>query len=517
MAGSGGSGYSGDGGLATNATLFQPGSVAVDSLGRVYIADSSNSRVRRVNADGRIQTVAGGGTLSLSRLQFYLFLGDPVSALSLYLDAVGDIAVDTQDVLYVAASSQGAGTTYIKVLPNGMVQLASRFCAFDQVGNIYYASANRIYRTSTVIAGTGVQGFSGDNSPGLAAQLSDPGQVALDRDGSLYIADVGNRRLRKLSRDGTITTVVGSGQRAFGDARDKDGGPAGQTSLGLVNGLAFTSTGGLVFSEMIGDGNFEPDGQATILNRIRKVAAPPATGGEMRIDGVVNAADFGSRTSPGSWASIFGVHLTDGQTRAWRADEIINGVLPTSLDGISVRVNGRLAALCFISPGQINFQVPDVDTASLATIQVTKSSGSASGLLDVQSLSPALFTIGTINGKYLAAAVHLDGTLVGDPAVLPGSRRARGGDTVMVFGGGFGPSTPTVPSGVVAAPAPLASTVNCTILVVNCTVSYSGLVGPGLNQFNIRIPTLATGYHPLSLTVGGTSSQLNVVIPVQLF
>jgi uncharacterized protein (TIGR03437 family) len=170
FAGTGTAGFAGDGGAATAAELNQPYGLALDRAGNLYIADLGNARVRKVSADGTIQTVAGGGALSAVNL------GQGGPATSAQLNEPRNVALDAAGNLYI--SDFGANQVY-SVAANG---------------------------TLTLVAGTGVAGFSGDGTSALLAQLSAPAGLAVDATGSIYIADSGNNRVRKVY-SGVIITV----------------------------------------------------------------------------------------------------------------------------------------------------------------------------------------------------------------------------------------------------------------------------------------------------------------------
>ncbi len=171
--GAGDQGFSGDGGSATAATLNTPSAVAVDSAGNLYIADTGNGRVRRVNSFGAISTAAGNGGFGDS--------GDGGPAVNASFMQPADVAVDSAGNVYVAD-------------PEGQ-----RVRKIDTSGVI------------TTVAGSGEQGFTGDGGPAVNATFHSPSRVAVDRLGNVFIVDGGNFRIRKVAPGGTITTIAGGG------------------------------------------------------------------------------------------------------------------------------------------------------------------------------------------------------------------------------------------------------------------------------------------------------------------
>ena len=261
VAGNGVHGYSGDGGPATGAELAGPSDVAVDLAGNLYIADNGNNRIRKVTPDGAISTVAGNGALGFS--------GDGGPATSAPLDYPIGVAVDAAGSLYVAVVSG-----IRKVTPDGIISTiagsgvnghsgdggpavgarlnAPQGVAVDAAGNFYIAdtSDNEIRKvmpdgTITTVAGTGAAGFSGDGGPATSAQLSSPGGVAVDASGNLYVVDTGNNRLRKVAEDGTMTTVAGTGTAGYSG----DGGPATSAQLHSPAGVALSAAGNIYIAD----------------------------------------------------------------------------------------------------------------------------------------------------------------------------------------------------------------------------------------------------------------------------
>ena len=266
VAGTGTVGYNGDGGAAVSAQLNNPWGIAVDSVGNLYIADSLNHRVRKVNPSGIITTVAGSGERG--------FAGDGGMATSAKLDHPHDVAVDSAGNLYVAdtynfrirkVDNSGTITT---VAGNGSegfggdggAAISAELdypvnIAVDSSGNLYIIVRDlkdtrcNIRKVSTsgiisTVAGSDTEGFSGDGGAAISAELSQTWGVGVDSSGNLYIADYGNDRIRKVSTSGIISTVVGGGTGGLGD-----GGPATSAELNGPAGIAFDSSGNLYFAE----------------------------------------------------------------------------------------------------------------------------------------------------------------------------------------------------------------------------------------------------------------------------
>jgi uncharacterized protein (TIGR03437 family) len=200
VAGNGMPGYSGDNGPATSAKLYGPKGVAVDSAGNLYIADTSNQRIRKV-LNGVIATAAGNGPDLYGNGGYS---GDNGPATSARLNQPWGVAVDFAGNLFIA----DYGNNRIRKVSNGVITTAINWSypqgvAVDAAGNLFIAdNYGRISKLSngviTTVAGTGMQGFSGDNGPATGAQLSGPTGVAVDAAGNVYVADFGNNRIRVL-------------------------------------------------------------------------------------------------------------------------------------------------------------------------------------------------------------------------------------------------------------------------------------------------------------------------------
>jgi endoglucanase len=247
-------------------------------------------------------------------------------------------------------------------------------------------------------------------------------------------------------------------------------------------------------------------------------ATPPSTTTTPSVSRLLNAASYAPLTSPGTWTAVFGSNFLPAGTpaRTWMPSEIVNGHLPMQLDNVSVLINGTPAYVYYISPSQIDVQTPDGAARGYVPVEVDTLQGKTSSTVNISDLSPALFTVGTLNGSQLVAAVALDGTYIADPTVVRGSRGARPGETIEIYGTGFGPTTPPSPAGMLLNPAPLSNAAAVTIGSTSITPEFSGIVGPGLYQLNIQIPAgLTNGDYLMQVRVAGMQTQPNVVIPVR--
>ncbi len=213
LAGTGAGGYSADGGVAVNARLFSPGGVAADGSGNLYIADTSNARIRRVTPGGIIATVAGNGTAGYS--------GDGGTAVDAQLNNPGGIVLDVNGNLYIFDSSN---LRIRKVSTSGII---------------------------TTVAGNGTAGYSGDGGAATDAEISAAHGIAVDGSGNLYIADTRNQRIRRISTGGTITTVAGNTTLTPGEipASTGNGGPAIQAQLNLPSDVAVDGAGNIYIAE----------------------------------------------------------------------------------------------------------------------------------------------------------------------------------------------------------------------------------------------------------------------------
>lgn len=585
VAGNGSIGFSGDGGPATSATLGLPAGVAVDSAGNIYIADRLNNRVRKVTKDGVITTVAGngfpifsgdGGPATSAGIAFIGSANHSGVAVdkagNLYITDTADHRirkVNTSGIITTVAgkgslgvsgfSGDGGPATSAELnTPSGV--------AVDGAGNLFIADTGngRIRKVTTAgiittVAGKGNGFVLGDGGPATNAQLANPSDVVVDNAGNIYIADFGNSSIRKVNSAGIISTVVRGG---FGSCPTGAGVPAAVADIGFGVGLAVDAAGNLYIADnfancvhkldtagivttvagggmnMPGDGgpatsaglgnltDVDVDSAGNLyisdLNegRIRKVTAgsvtPPSLP-SISANGVVNGASFQPGVIPGSWATIQGSNL-GSKTDTWN-NFIVNGVLPTTLDNVSVTIGGKPAYVNYISGNQINFLVPDVGPGPLQ-VTVTNSAGTSTAFTVQSSLfGPAFFAwpgnqaVATRQNFSWAAKA---GTFAGATTVP-----AKPGDVIILWGTGFGPTTPPAPAGVQVPGDKTYSTSTLPAVTINNLPAkvFGAALAPsfaGLYQVAIEVPaSLADGDWPLVATIGGVASPTSVVLSVK--
>jgi uncharacterized protein (TIGR03437 family) len=346
--------------------------------------------------------------------------------------------------------------------------------------------------TITTVAGTGAVGFLGDGGPATAAEFYNPAGVALDAAGNLYIIDVGNCRLRVMLTSGIIETAAGNGSCGYGG----DGGPAINAQLNDPRSVAVGTFGDVYIADFSN-------------NRVRQLTPGSTTVGLMS-----NAFGNIQVLAQNTWMIIKGTNLAP-DTRTWQASDFVNGQLPTSLDGVSVTLNGTSAYVYYISPTQVNVLTPPNLAAGEVSVQVDNNgSKSAIAYVQAQQYSPTFFEFGA--GPYVVA-VHLNSGDVGPTSLYPGlTTPAQPGETIVLFANGFGPTSTTLVTGSETQSGSLPTLPVVTIGGIQATVEFAGLVSPGLYQFNVVVPSNApAGDDTIVATYNGLSTQPGVLITVQ--
>lgn len=596
VAGDGSLGYSGDGGPAISAQLSGPRGVAVDSSGNVYIADSNNNRIRKVSLTGLITTLAGNGS--------YGYSGDGGPAAAAQFRSPTAVAVDDGGNVYIAdsgnnrirkASPAGLITT---VAGNGSygysgdggpaadAQFSSPAAVtVDDDGNLYIADSanNRIRKVSaggiiTTVAGNGTQGYSGDSGPAADAQLNFPQGIAVDGSRNLYIADWGNRLIRRVS-EGIITTIAGNGSPGYWG----DGGPATNAPLTGPEGVAVDSSGNVFIADL--DNNvvrlLTPSGSACAYAVSPTSLQPPVAGDSPVLTittgagcawVISNLPDWisvsGSAASSGSATVILVIAANSGAPRSApilvagiavsvnqassvllvAAGGVVNAAsyttpvvpgsiasifgnfllpapvslssfpVPTNLGGLSFQFSGApLAPLFYANLGQANGQVPWELAGQSQTTLTASFNGRTSA---PQSVSLATYAPGIFaqNGAGTGQGSILDTNY----RLVDATNPAIAGSTVLqIYCTGLGPVTNQPATGAPSPGNPLAQTTTLpTVTTGGATTNalFSGLAPGfvGLYQVNAQVPQAATkgSAVPVVISIGGAQSN-TVTIAVQ--
>lgn len=506
IAGNGIMGNSGDGGLAVNASLGDLTALALDSSGNLYIADAHNMCVRKVTPGGIITTVAGTNGVQG-------FSGDGGPATSARLNVPASVMFSGGN-LYIADSSNqrirrvSATGTITTIAGNSMTEgfsgdfgpAANASLAFplgmamDSLGNLYFADGgnNRVRRITpggviTTFAGNGSGGFSGDAGPATAASLNIPEDVAFDGAGNLLIADTGNNRVRKVDSSGLISTVAGTGVNGFSG----DGGLATQAMLDFPWGVAAGVTGSIYIADRVN-------------NRVRVVAESATGVPVIEANSTVNGASFANiPIAPGAIVSIFGSGLAGSAMSAPSLP------LPVAMDNTSVTFNGIAAPLFYVSSAQINAQAPfEMPPDGAVSIQVRRGGNLSSvRTANVAAVSPGIFILDRASGA--GAVLHN-----ADFSVVNSSSPARPGEYLVVFCTGLGPLLTPVKSGVGAPNAAVIYLPGVNIAGLPAYVSYAGLAPgfAGLYQINVQTPAgLPTGVQPIQIFSLGIASNIATI------
>jgi uncharacterized protein (TIGR03437 family) len=356
--------------------------------------------------------------------------------------------------------------------------------------------------------------FNGDLLNTLVSQgpLNSPWALTI---APATFGDFGNTLLVGNSGDGRINAfdpTTGTWKGTLADAQGNPIAIAGLRAFHFGGGGATGDVSTLYFTAGIGGLNGEALGSHGLFGSIQ--AAP-----SLQAKDILNGGDFSAAIAPNTWVTIMGGSLS-ATTRPWAITDFKGQDLPTKLDGVSVTVNGELGFVSYVSPTQINFLAPG-DIAPGPVEIVTTNNGLASAPVSATfaNAAPAFlffFSGGQADGLYpapgvvknLIAALHANGSLAA--SVLPG-------ETIALFGNGFGPTTPTAPNGqLLNSPLPLIQHVQVLIGDQPAPVSFAGLVGPGLYQVNVVVPTVEPKYRffgvPVVMSVSGAATEASVFI-----
>ena len=540
VAGIGVVGNSGDGGKAVLAAVSPGGTLVADKIGNLYFVNGSATvTVRKIDANGNISSVAGGGAMPFA---------DGAKALSVDFTGANNVilAVDPAANLYMAYTGADGFSRILKIDPSGTIALIAGGSLFktdpdgtpaksavlagvsavavDSAGVVYFGETNSgLLRTIdsqgllVTLAGSGpivITGGPVAAGPALNAKIGDPEDLLIDSSGNL-IFYAGNTYLGPqivmVDRSGNLTLLAGHALPKQVVASTGDGGDAANATFQSISGLTMDSSGDI----------YVEDG----ANYIRKLALydpahpPPfvATGGIVGSGGSVPAL---AAVAPNGDASVYGANfILAGTHRDLTAADLVNGKVPTQLAGVCVNFAGVPAAMLNVYPNQINLQAPPNIPPGPITVQVLMNCGTAGELpsnfggVSMQTASPEFFSFlpDPIAGKNPIAAINAVTFMrIGPSGLLPGVSftPAKPGDIVEAYGTGWGLTNPPIGLGVLPpSAAPLAA---------NFTVTFGGVPIPASNIFYAGVSTCCAGLYQLDFTVpqGTPAGNQSLVITV---
>lgn len=506
-------GYAGDGGPATSAKLGGPVTLAVDRSGNVYIGDGANNVVRIVDQSGIISTVVGNGTK-----------GNPIdgaAAKSSPLTAAAGVVADASGNLYIMSAN---GSIY-------RVDIAGRIRVVSG-GGAAVASDGLLANTTGGFGGKGIQVdvnndlYAAVPAPGMVLKLVQDSPSGLTiADGNNQTAPVGSTLPKPLKvtvngRGGVAVPGITINFSIAGGVATLSAASVQTDSTGSASaGVTLGSAGSVVITAAIaGSGLASVRFTAVAFN-----GNSNCTLGLPVITSVKSLSDFGGLPvfGAGSWLEVKGSNLASNP-RLWAGGDFKGADAPTSLDGSSVGVNGIPAFVEYISPAQINVQAPADPATGAVQVTATNCAGTSAPvtlqkvLLAPGMLAPASFNAG---GRQYVAALFPDGvTFVGNTGLIAGvpSRPAKPGETITMYGVGFGPVTPPVAPGVVVGGPNSIPNLAINFGLTAAAISYAGLApnNIGLYQFNIMVPNLPDGDYQINVNVGGAQLAQTVYLTV---
>jgi trimeric autotransporter adhesin len=358
-----GRGYSGDGGPATSAGLNYPASIAVDSHGNLYIADTYNHRIREVSAaTGQIRTVAGNGALG--------FGGDGGPATSARLSVPYGVAVDSNGNLYIA-------DTY-----NNRIREVS-------------AATSQIF----TVAGNGTAGYTGDGAAATSAELNLPIGIAVDSNGNLFIADTSNNVIREVSAaTGLISTVAGTGAYGFSG----DNGTPASAELANPVGVAVGSLGRVFVADTFNDRVRAFAGAAApVITWSAPAAITPGTAlSATQLDAGANVPGTFAYTPPAGTVLSAGNNQT--LSVVFTATDILDYGTATATTSINVITGTQPQTITFGPPGNLPLSASPPPLSATATSGLTVSF--ASNTTSVCTVSGTTVTLLTTGGCSITAS-----------------------------------------------------------------------------------------------------------------
>ena len=539
IAGTGTGGDTGDGDSAVNADI-SPGEMAVDGLGNLYFinAAAAGTTIRKIDSKGTITTVAGGGTEQLA--SGVTGTNAKISPKHLASDSAGDLYFDNMNQLYKLSASGTvsliAGSGVGNAVPNGTPALSAGVGPISSIavngsGTVYFGDQRNqaIWKIDAnsnlqLVAGLNVDQsiFQAPILAGVATSVDIyvPTNLAFDAQGNLYLCPNNYGSNLQLARVDTLgnLTIIGGGGTAF----PGDGADATLAHIVEIDGIAIDGSGNIYFSQ---------DGLIREMSPFNPASPPPfiASGGIVGPGGSVPAVQA---ISPGGVVSIFGANfIAPANAHTVQTSDLVNGKIPTNLEGVCVNFGSTPAAMIGVYPNQLNVQVAALQPGAV-TVQLTVNCGTpqavASNLAGVvvQTASPEFYSfkpdpIGGVNP--IAAVNATTGALIGPSGLLPGVTMvpAKPGDVVQAYATGFGASTPSyglgaIPGAAGALNSPYSLTLGGAAIPAS-DVIYAG-ISPccaGFYQVDFKVPAgTPSGALPLVITIAGQASPANAYIEV---
>lgn len=435
-------------------------------------------------------------------------IGAPPSGSIMLTDTVMCPGASAATVAVLGAVTLGSSTS---ATPGAGTLVVSSFpCAGDNsITGSYSGDSTYLAGTSQPLVETVLAQSSATNTTlAVSPNPSIAGQSVTLSAGISYVP------ANNSSPTGTVTFT----DKTTGSVLGTVGVQTSGTRLGVgtaasITIMSLTARTHAIQASYSGDGIYVSS--ASQIVNLLVTPAEGGTGGTPAIVQAVNAASYQPGIQAGSWVMIQGSNLANiaDPGRGYRPNEIVNGQLPTSLDGVGVTIDGKPAFVGFIGQHQINVVAPDDTVQGPVTVVVTNNgTASAPATAQFQPYAPGLFEWGATN--YATTIRYADGTLVGNPSAVPGSVAAKPGDTLILFGTGFGPTQPATPSGLlVTAASPTASMPAVTVggISVNVIGATSSPGTVGVYQIEIQLPqSIGLGDLAVVANIGGFQSAVGV-------
>jgi uncharacterized protein (TIGR03437 family) len=473
--------------------------IAVDAAGSAYVTGYTASTNFPVASPLRGSN-AGGVDAFVTKV-------NPAGSALVYSTYLGGSATDYGTAIAVDSSGSAYVTGIVTSDDFPVVNAIDSTLGSHAVDDLFIAKFNPA--GSALIYSTYFGGGSAD----------DPYALAVDQSGNVYITG------RTNSSDFPLTNPIQSTRFAF-DMFVTEINAAGSAALfsTFIGGTGSESGRGIAVDKL-GNIHIAGEGTSTDFPMVRPLQGTNG-GGAGPQDGLVlllgdkppsngpvitsvsdNLVDGGA-VVPGGWFNVKGSELADVQ-RIWGTGDFSDpNTLPTNLNGVEVWVNGAPVPVYYISPVQVNAQAPANVSGSM-TVQVFRL-GLGSNILTapVAQIQPSLYYY-QVNSKSYAAALFQDYSVMGDPAIVPGTHKAKPGDIIQLYAAGLGPS----PSGAVTSPIPITGA-GVTIGNAAAQVLAAALVAPGQFQVNFVVPQLPDGEYAITVLSAGKTSPSNVVFEI---